>query len=71
MRKTFYAADKGQTVNLEEDKISVKLDKAIRQIRFSADESQLFIAAEGGVLLIFRVDDIKSNVNISLLYIIN
>lgn len=63
LRKTFYAADKGQTVNLEEDKISVKLDKAIRQIRFSADESQLFIAAEGGVLLIFRVDDIKSNKN--------
>lgn len=64
LRKTFYSAQKKTTVALEEGKISVSLKSAVRQIRFSAEETQLLVATEGGKLLVYTVDDINNNVNI-------
>ncbi|KAI9258374.1 hypothetical protein EDC94DRAFT_169377 [Helicostylum pulchrum] len=48
LRKTFYSAQKKTTVALEEGKISVSLKNAVRQIRFSAEETQLLVATEEG-----------------------
>lgn len=62
LRETFFKASKGSNVPLEGDKIAVSLSKAIRQIRFSAEEDRLLIATEGGELLIYKVEDIKTNV---------
>ncbi|KAG2230634.1 hypothetical protein INT48_005902 [Thamnidium elegans] len=61
LRKTFYSAKKSATVALEEGKISVPLKSAVHQIRFSAEETQLLVATEGGKLLVYNVDDINNN----------
>lgn len=70
LRKTFYSAAKSETVALEEGKILVPLDSPIRQIRFSAKGSQLLVAAAGGKLLSYSVDDILANVNALFIIII-
>lgn len=62
LRKAFYNAQKGETVELEQEKISVSVDRPIRQIRFSADESQLLIATERGSIMNYSVSDINTNV---------
>lgn len=63
LRNAFFNADKGATVKLEqENKISVNVPKPIRQVRFSADETQLLVATQGGIVLVYNVNDITTNV---------
>ncbi|KAG1077170.1 hypothetical protein G6F42_025029 [Rhizopus arrhizus] len=59
LRTTFYSANKGEIKQLgDNDKVSVPLSTAIRQIRFSADEKQILIAFDGGSLSVYNTDDI-------------
>jgi hypothetical protein len=62
LQNTFYEANRGDNVPLEGDKIAVALSKVIRQIRFSAEEDKLLVATEGAGLLVYKLEDIKTNV---------
>lgn len=63
LRTTFYSANKGEIKQLgDNDKVSVPLSTAIRQIRFSADEKQILIAFDGGSLSVYNTDDILNQV---------
>lgn len=64
LRTTFYSANKGETKQLPEDKVSVTLTTAIRQIRFSGDEKQILIAFEGGSLSVYNTEDILNKVKL-------
>ncbi|GAN08962.1 hypothetical protein MAM1_0234d08482 [Mucor ambiguus] len=61
LRSTFYSANKGEIKQLsDDDRVSVPLANAIRQIRFSADEKHILIACEGGSLSVYSTDDIQN-----------
>ncbi|KAI8069114.1 uncharacterized protein B0P05DRAFT_551606 [Gilbertella persicaria] len=61
LRKTFYNTEKGATSTLEEDKVSVSLDRPVQQVRYSANEDQILIATAGGQLLVYSVHDVQTN----------
>lgn len=64
LRTTFYSANKGETKKLTDNKVSVPLTTAIRQIRFSGDEKQILIAFEGGSLSVYNTEDILNQVKL-------
>lgn len=64
LRQTFYSADNGEAVPIKKDTITISLEKAVQQVRFSGDESLLLISLKGGSLSVYNVDDILTKVNL-------
>ncbi|KAF7725277.1 hypothetical protein EC973_000287 [Apophysomyces ossiformis] len=61
LRSAFYGAGKGETVSLS-DKTHVRVEQGpVCQLRLSADELQIIVAAADGSLLIFNAQDIAKN----------
>ncbi|CEP18940.1 hypothetical protein [Parasitella parasitica] len=66
LRTAILATEKGETTPLPNETVFVPLAKAIRHVRFSADEKHILIALEGGSVSVYNTDDIqnqKGNVN--------
>ncbi|KAI8637943.1 hypothetical protein BD408DRAFT_36826 [Parasitella parasitica] len=60
LRTIILSAKKGETQPLSGEAASVALTKAIRQVRFSADEKHILVALEGGSVSVYNTDDIQN-----------